>query len=110
MSNLQIKYQIPDDLLWSRSEFYKHAALPRHICIFGHTPTPGIHNNGNCSIWVDVRHNDKTNIDCGCVHGGALAALRLDDGETFYVRSKQSSQKKYSISALPPPYTYSAFC
>ena len=105
-------YQHSNDLLRSRAGFYENAALPCHICIFGHTPTPRIRNSRDCSVWFDPRHKDKINIDCGCVHGGALAAIRLDDGETFYVKSKRGNHSKYSFSPgrfidfVSMPYKY----
>ena len=37
---------------------------------------------------------DKVCIDCGCVYGGALAALRLDDGNVFYVKSSRGTNAK----------------
>ena len=78
--------QLNRALIWSREEFFRHPALKTHICIFGHTPTPMLHgNNDNRTVWVDPIHNDKICIDCGCVFGGQLAALRLDDKEAFYV-------------------------
>jgi len=96
--SVPFKYQHSHDLLWSRPEFYKNTALSRHICIFGHTPTPRIRGSKDCSVWFDPRHKDKINIDCGCVYGGALAAIRLDDGETYYVKSKHGNQSKYCFN------------
>jgi len=80
------KYQQPEILVWSREEFYENKALEKYTCIFGHTPTPFIYNSNQCSVWFDPVHKDKICIDCGCVYGGALVALRLEDEERFYVR------------------------
>jgi len=80
------KYQSQRDLVWSRREFYRRKALKRHICVFGHTPTFHIRHENIYEIWHDPIYHDKICIDCGCVYGGALAALRLDDGEAFYVK------------------------
>jgi len=82
---LPFKEQSPYELVWSRREFYRRKALKRHICVFGHTPTANMHSGDEFGIWHDPVHQDKINIDCGCVYGGKLAALRLDDGEVFYV-------------------------
>ena len=82
--SVPFKDQSPHDLVWSRSNFYNQQALKRHICIFGHTPSFHIRNNNDFSVWFDPVYNDKICIDCGCVYGGALAAIRLDDGEVFY--------------------------
>lgn len=86
--SLPFSKQTHDALVWSRDEFYGYKALKNYICIFGHTPTTYLRSGYDCSVWFDTRHNDKICIDCGCVYGGALAALRLDDGKTFYVKSK----------------------
>ena len=79
--------QGPRDLFWIRHNFFFRPALETHHCVFGHSPANHIRENNDCSVWVDPVYGDKTCIDCACVYGGALAALRLDDGEVFYVRS-----------------------
>jgi len=75
------------DYACSRYEFIHKPAFKDKHCVFGHTPTCNIRLNPNCSIWIDPVNNDKTCIDCACVYGGALATLRLDDGEVFYVKA-----------------------
>ena len=82
------KYQLMEVLVWSRDEFFDLKALDGYICVFGHTPTHYLNGSSECSVWFDGVNKDKVCIDCGCVYGGALAALRLDDGEAFYVNSK----------------------
>jgi len=54
-------------------------------------------------IIIDSINYDKINIDSGCVYGGALAALRLDDGKIFYVKSKEKSRYELSskVSRVP---------
>ena len=89
--------QEPRDLIWIRHDFFLKPALATHHCIFGHSPTYYIRENNDCSIWVDPVHKDKTCIDSACVYGGALAALRLDDGEVFYVKSRQSVDRLLTI-------------
>lgn len=97
--------QTSDDLTWSREEFYGHKGLDKHITIFGHTPTyylrESLFSKGNsekdshnCSIWFDKQYGDKICIDGGCVYGGALASLRLDDGAVFYVKSSRGYRCK----------------
>lgn len=51
--------------------------------IIGHTPTL-FYANG---IDVGILHGKggALNIDCGCVYGGRLACVRLDDMKEFYV-------------------------
>jgi len=87
------------DLVWNRKDFYENKALPRHICIFGHTPTMAIRDNRDCSVWFDEEHKDKICIDAGCVFGGALAALRLDDYGVFYVKSSEGNFARYHFDA-----------
>ena len=97
------KHQQKKHLIWGREDFYQYVALPNHICIFGHTPTSSLYKK-DCSIWLDELHNDKINIDCGCVFGGALAALRLDDGAIFYVKSKSRINFESQLSAHRQSY------
>jgi len=89
-------------LIWSREDFYENKGPENYICIFGHTPTPYINNSADCSVWFDKVHKDKICIDCGCAYGGALAALRLDDGEIFYVKSNVGKKSGlYSFNPVP---------
>jgi serine/threonine protein phosphatase 1 len=87
-----IDQQEPDDLVWSREEFYAKPGLDGYYCLFGHTPTIALHNYTSCAVWYDFANSDKACIDCGCVYGGALAAMRLDDGKVYYVKSKDPSR------------------
>jgi len=76
-------------LIWSRRDFFRYKTLKRHICIFGHTPTPHLRGDyDNFDVWFDPEHKDKIGIDCGCVYGGKLAALRLDDLAVSYIAPK----------------------
>ena len=91
-------HQETNALVWSREEFHWRAALKSHTCVFGHTPTFHLRVDFNCSVWRDTDFNDKICIDCGCVFGGALSALRLDDLETFYVKSHRGrAARKFYI-------------
>jgi serine/threonine protein phosphatase 1 len=72
-------------LVWSREEFYNYKGLKEYTCIFGHTPTFFIYQScEKYDVWFDPSHSDKICIDSGCVYGGALAAIRLEDDEIFY--------------------------
>jgi serine/threonine protein phosphatase 1 len=81
--------QYHDDLVWIRDKFFREKALPRSITVFGHTPIPTIEKRNGAKVWRDNRFNDKIGIDGGCVFGGSLLALRLDDMEEFAVNAKQ---------------------
>jgi serine/threonine protein phosphatase 1 len=87
--SMPAEYQTHDALVWSREDFYNYSGLEGHTCIFGHTPTFFIHGSyDNYDVWFDPRHNDKICIDSGCVYGGALAAIRLEDQEIFYIKKE----------------------
>jgi serine/threonine protein phosphatase 1 len=85
---LPFNQQTNYDLVWSREEFYEEPVRTKHTYVFGHTITPLLHSDFVCGVWLDGIHSDKIGIDCGCVYGGALAALRLDDGKVFYVKAR----------------------
>ena len=117
--SVPFKYQNPDVLVWSRDEFYRWQALSKYIVVFGHTPVFYLRNDllpyekgvdrYDCSIWLDKRYNDKICIDCGCVFGGALAALHLDDGQVFYVKSDRSvtdAALRFYFDATPVPVSF----
>ncbi len=74
-----------NDLVWIREKFFRKKALPKSITVFGHTPTPTLHIQGRAKVWRDKRYNDKIGIDGGCVYGGSLLALRLDDMAEFAI-------------------------
>ena len=83
--------QYLDDLVWIREKFFRRKALPKSITVFGHTPTHVLKRNNGLKVWRDGRFNDKIGIDGGCVYGGSLLALRLDDMAEFSVRKRQQS-------------------
>lgn len=74
----------PDiEKVWLRKDFYYRAGIPGYITLFGHTPTPQLHNSSK--IWHDLQYKDKIGLDCGAAYNGLLACLRLDDMAEFYV-------------------------
>ncbi len=63
------------DMLWIRDEFiYSVNPLPGKVVVFGHTP-----------MEKPLISNDKIGIDTGCVYGGYLTSVRLEDLEIFQV-------------------------
>ncbi|MED2737250.1 metallophosphoesterase [Bacillus toyonensis] len=66
------------DCLWIRSPFiYGKNKTGKHI-VFGHTPTSNIHIDKSNKIW-ESPCGSKTGIDGGCVFGGQLNAIVIND-------------------------------
>ncbi|MBR6307271.1 MAG: fructose-bisphosphatase class III [Lachnospiraceae bacterium] len=71
------------DLVWTHAD-YDTQHFKDTIVVTGHTPTQLIQDNDKPGFIY--RKNNHIAIDCGaCFDGGRLAAIRLDDGEEFYV-------------------------
>ncbi|MBA2176878.1 serine/threonine protein phosphatase [Halobacillus locisalis] len=65
--------------LWIREGFYFSETIHDKRVFFGHTPTSYLHHSENeHSSWQSY-HGDKIGIDGGCVSGGQLNALRLNE-------------------------------
>ncbi len=63
------------DMLWIRDEFiYSVNPIPGRIVVFGHTP-----------LERPLVLEDKIGIDTGCVYGGYLTAIRLEDLKIYQV-------------------------
>lgn len=72
---VSLEDQDPFDLVWIRDEFiYSENPLPGKIVVFGHTP-----------FEEPFVSRDKIGIDTGCVYGGRLTALRVEDRKFFQV-------------------------
>jgi len=64
--------------LWIRDEFiYSKEPLKGYVVVFGHTPSE-----------EPLIQNDKIGIDTGCIYGGKLSCVRLEDKKIFQVRCK----------------------
>lgn len=75
------------DMLWNGVDPDEVKCDDRTV-IFGHTPTNLLKENDYMPVIYRAAH--AFDIDCGCVYGGALACLRLDDMKEFYVRGPLS--------------------
>ncbi|MDR2832616.1 MAG: metallophosphoesterase [Streptococcaceae bacterium] len=74
------KYSTKQDFVWIREPFFKLPNQTGKIIVFGHTPTPLLHEeNGNFDLWL---HDNKIGIDGGGVYGGAVhGVLFKENGE-----------------------------
>lgn len=77
--NIRLEEQKKEDILWIRDEFiYSERPLNDYTVVFGHTP-----------MEKPMVKDDKIGIDTGCVYGGYLTCLRLEDKKIFQVRCKK---------------------
>jgi serine/threonine protein phosphatase 1 len=86
--------QSRNTLLWTREPFIYTDKEYNKKVIFGHTPTCNL--NGD---WKPVYTNTRNiDIDTGCVYGGALSALIIDDDKIngFYQVNKEKEEEHYS--------------
>lgn len=76
-------------LLWVREEFIYTGKDYYKQVVFGHTPVAFLDEEGNNKPVYTYTYN--IDIDTGCVYGGSLTALIIDDGEVegFYQVSKK---------------------
>jgi len=72
----------PNELIWQSIDFDKKYFKDKYI-VTGHVPTMSIEANDFESKIYKV--NNHIAIDCGCVFGGYLAVLCLDDEREFYI-------------------------
>lgn len=72
--------QTESDLLWLREEFIFSPERIFKPVIFGHTPTRWI--NGT---WEPFISEDRIGVDTGCVYGGCLSAIELQEGKVVSI-------------------------
>lgn len=77
------------DLIFDHPD-YQVKYFPDRFLVTGHTPTPIVRklvgqSNGNDGDDLIFRTHNHIAIDSGCVYGGRLAALCLDDLSEYYV-------------------------
>nr|WP_269448152.1 metallophosphoesterase family protein [Lentibacillus sp. JNUCC-1] len=75
----------PFDLVWIRESFFQKYKGDK-IVVFGHTPTPILHQKQN-RYDVFVGENNIVGIDGGAVYGGQLNCLELPGNKTYSVRN-----------------------
>lgn len=76
---ISMEEQSNKDLLWIRDDFiYSKKPLKDRIVIFGHTPM----------LSGPLFQKHKIGIDTGCVYGGKLSAVRLEDLKVFSIKNE----------------------
>ena len=69
------------DLIWIREDFYKHPGRWGKTVIFGHTPTPYIHNSDE--VYIDAKRN-IIGLDTNAMSDGyPLSCLRWPDRKIY---------------------------
>lgn len=88
--NKSMEEQDPFTLLWVREKFIYESKNYHKKVIFGHTPTLNFGND-----MPTYTSADNIDIDTGCVFGGALTALIIDDDivDGFYQVDNKSNTK-----------------
>ena len=88
--------QSAEDLMWIGTEWYGAEEQPPFHVVSGHTPVIGLCHGFDLPGCPDevraegaagrmMHWGRKHDIDCGCVFGGNLGLLRLEDWQAFYV-------------------------
>lgn len=67
----------PRDFVWIREEFYRHQNQTGKTFVFGHTPTPVLHENQMDHTLF--QKNDMIGMDGGAVYGGVLHGLVFNE-------------------------------
>lgn len=60
----------------------QNAGGRKTVLVTGHTPTMSIRSDGQPLVYAEKGH---LAVDCGCVFGGKLAAVCLENGQVEYV-------------------------
>lgn len=67
---------------------YEQVYFEDKYLVTGHQPTLVL---GDESLQGSILHrNHHIAIDCGCIFGGSLAVLRLDDGREWYIKKNEN--------------------
>lgn len=96
--NKPLKEQSKDTLLWIREPFIYNSKKYHKRVVFGHTPTISL--GDSCKPMYTFA--DNIGIDTGCVFGGALSALIIEDDkvEGFYQIYKKVDKSKEEYESI----------
>jgi len=78
---IRLSQQKASDLLWIRDGFFLNPVSEKKPVIFGHTPTRWI--NGT---WKPFIQQNRIGIDTGCIYGGFLSAVVIEEGVIKEIR------------------------
>lgn len=98
--SIPVEKQNKHTLLWIREAFYKNSKRSEKTVIFGHTPTMMIPNGEYGEPYFN-QDNNCIGIDTGCVFGGNLTALIIDNNkvkEYYQVRKGEKTMKKTKVN------------
>jgi bis(5'-nucleosyl)-tetraphosphatase (symmetrical) len=87
----RLRFCTPDDRMELREKRGAGYAPPGYLPWFGHATRRSAHVRIVCGHWSTLELMLRPNVamlDSGCVWGGALTALRLDDGRVYQVGSR----------------------
>ena len=71
-----------NDLILHRADYgRRYFTEPDRILVTGHTPTFTIRSDGQSLVYREQGH---LAVDCGCVYGGCLCAVCLDNLQVWY--------------------------
>jgi serine/threonine protein phosphatase 1 len=85
---VSLEDQKEDDLLWIRGGFYRSDYNHKKPVIFGHTPTCSINGSSH-----PVVIGKNIALDTGCVYGGCLSSLEIQNGEIIGVNQVGRAEK-----------------
>ena len=78
---IRLSQQKASDLLWIRDEFFCNPASETKPVIFGHTSTRTI-----TGAWKPFIQQNRIGIDTGCIYGGFLSAVVIEEGVIKEIR------------------------
>ena len=78
---IRLSQQKASDLLWIRDEFFLNPSSETKPVIFGHTPTRTI-----TGAWKPFIQQNRIGIDTGCIYGGFLSAVVIEEGVIKEIR------------------------
>lgn len=98
--NRAMEKQSKFTLLWIREAFFNNSKRSEKTVIFGHTPTMMLKNTEREKPYFN-KNNNCIGIDTGCVFGGNLTALIIDNNkvkEYYQVKRGEKTMTKTKVN------------